>query len=51
MYEELHSKWFVYQDNIEYTSFDTQKDAENFAKELKESYTDSLITVEEIYVS
>ena len=45
-----HAEWFVYQDNIEYTSFDTQSDAETFAKELTEAYPDSTVKVEEIYV-
>ena len=45
-----HAEWFVYQDNVEYTSFDTQSDAEEFAKELIEAYPDSTVKVEEVYV-
>ena len=45
-----HAEWFVYQDNVEYTSFDTQSDAETFAKELMEAYPDSTVKVEEVYV-
>lgn len=50
MYAVYHAEWFVYQDNVEYTSFDTQRDAEEFAKELIEAYPDSTVKVEEIYV-
>ena len=50
MYVVSHAEWFVYQDDTEYTSFDTQNDAEEFAKELAEAYPDSTIKVEEIYV-
>ena len=45
-----HIEWSVYKDDIEYKSFDTQNDAEEFAKELAKEYPDSTITVEEIYV-
>ena len=42
MYVVCHTEWFVYQDNIEYTSFNTQSEAEEFAKELIEAYPDGL---------
>lgn len=51
MYVIGRTEWSVYQDGIEYISFNTKKnDAEEFAKELAEAYPDSTITVEEIYV-
>ena len=50
MYVVCHTEWFVYQDNIEYTSFDTQSDAKEFAKELIEAYPDSTVKIEEVYV-